>query len=72
MGHPIVGDCTYGLPCATAEQRMMLHAYKLRVMVPQAASENQRARWGKEMGLPAGLGILLQGEAPDPFDAVVE
>jgi len=72
MGHPIVGDCTYGLPCAKEEERMMLHAYKLLIPVPQAARGNLHRAKYKEMQLEPGLELLLQGEAPDPFGDVVE
>jgi 23S rRNA-/tRNA-specific pseudouridylate synthase len=34
MGHPIVGDATYGTEHAGAAGRMMLHSYKLRIPVP--------------------------------------
>ena len=72
MGHPIVGDCTYGLPCAKEEERMMLHAYKLSIPVPQVARDNLHRAKYKEMQLEPGLELLLQGEAPDPFGDVVE
>lgn len=47
MGHPIVGDVTYGTVHAEAAERMMLHSYKLRIPVP-------RRKWNGE-GAPPSL-----------------
>ncbi len=72
LGHPIVGDYTYGLLCSKEEERMMLHAYKLVVKVPRSARGHlHRARY-QEMGISADLDILAHGEAPDPFDMIVQ
>lgn len=57
MGHPIVGDITYGSEHATDAERMMLHSYKLMIPIP-------RRRWRGQEGPPPKL---VDCEAPAYF-----
>ena len=81
IGHPIVGDCTYGTVAPDCKERMMLHAYKLQVRVPSGAMSKRQStgagagekgeeelekKWSV-LNLRQDQTILVQGEAPDPY-----
>ncbi len=60
LGHPIVGDVTYGSEAATGAQRMMLHAHRLHIPHPR-----ELLRPGQEGG------TLVEAMAPDPFEPLL-
>jgi 23S rRNA-/tRNA-specific pseudouridylate synthase len=77
LGHPIVGDATYGYPEAVTlslqhnETRMLLHAYKLEIRVSAQAMAALRLARYRELVRPEADTVLVRGEAPDPFEEVL-
>lgn len=64
LGHPIVGDRTYGSELVSAE-RMMLHAFRLRVPMPDPKDSLKRKR-REQFEIEKELSV----SAPDPFPLV--
>lgn len=64
LGHPIVGDFTYGPPRAAQAERMMLHASRLRIAVPERERRYLTQRWN-ELGLTEESESIVSAQAPD-------